>query len=61
MQIAVVTGNPKPASRAHGVALALADLLAAELALPEAVAPEAARPEPPAHLVIDLAEHAFPS
>jgi FMN reductase len=63
MQIAVVTGNPKPASRTHGVAIALADLLAAELAGleagPEAAAPEAARPEPQAHLVVDLAEHAY--
>ena len=47
MQIAVVTGNPKPASRTHGVALALADLLTAELSR-----------QPQAHLVIDLAEHA---
>jgi FMN reductase len=47
MQIAVVTGNPKPASRTHGVALALADLLAAELP-----------GEHRAPLVIDLAEHA---
>jgi hypothetical protein len=31
MRIAVVTGNPKPASRTHGVALAVADALAAEL------------------------------
>src|SRR5208283_6058298 len=46
MRIAVVTGNPKPASRTHGVALAVADALAAE-------------PAPPAaHLVIDLAEQA---
>ena len=29
MRIAVVTGNPKPASRTHGVALAVADALAA--------------------------------
>jgi FMN reductase len=62
MQIAVVTGNPKPASRTHGVALALADLLAAELTGPgvgpKAAALEAARPESPAHLVVDLAEHA---
>ncbi len=48
MRIAVVTGNPKPASRTHGVALAVADAVAA-----------ASEPEnPPAHLVIDLAEHA---
>jgi len=49
MQIAVVTGNPKPASRTHGVALAVADVLAAAL-IPDG----AARP----HLVVDLAEHA---
>ena len=48
MQIAVVTGNPKPASRTQNVALAVADALAA-----------ASEPEkPPAHLVVDLAEHA---
>jgi hypothetical protein len=29
MRIAVVTGNPKPASRTHGVALAVAGVLAA--------------------------------
>jgi hypothetical protein len=46
MRIAVVTGNPKPASRTHGVALAVADALAAELT--PATAP----------LVVDLAEHA---
>jgi len=71
MRIAVVTGNPKPASRTHGVALAVADVLAAELARP--AAPAAAQPAPagaaqapvppvaseaPAHLVVDLAEHA---
>lgn len=44
--IAVVTGNPKPASRTHGVALAVAGALAAELRAP------------PARLVVDLAEHA---
>jgi FMN reductase len=70
MRIAVVTGNPKPASRTHGVALAIADVLAAELARPAAPAAELARPAAPAaelarpaapaaaHLVIDLAEHA---
>jgi FMN reductase len=47
MQIAVVTGNPKPASRTHGVALAVAGALSAGL-----------QPEPPAPLVIDLAEYA---
>jgi FMN reductase len=46
MRIAVVTGNPKPASRTHGVALAV------ELARPTASAGA------PAHLVVDLAEHA---
>ena len=44
--IAVVTGNPKPASRTHGVALAVADLLATRL------------PAAEAHLVVDLAEFA---
>jgi FMN reductase len=73
MRIAVVTGNPKPASRTHGVALAVADVLAAELGRPPAPAealavpaeappaPAEAPPAPaeaPAHLVIDLAEHA---
>jgi FMN reductase len=48
MRIAVVTGNPKPASRTHGVALAVAGALAAQLTDP---------PVPP-HLVVDLAEHA---
>ena len=55
MRIAVVTGNPKPASRTHGVALAVAGALAAALADPGApVAPGA----PGAHLVVDLSEHA---
>jgi FMN reductase len=62
MRIAVVTGNPKPASRTHGVALAVADVLAAELARPATPAEDLARPgvpaAAPAHLVIDLAEHA---
>ena len=48
MRIAVVTGNPKPASRTQNVALAVAGTLAT------ASEPEA----PPAHLVVDLAEHA---
>ena len=47
MQIAVVTGNPKPASRTHGVALAVAGALSA-----------GQTPEPPPPLVVDLAEHA---
>src|SRR5215470_5710365 len=48
--IAVVTGNPKPQSRTHGVALAVADAVAA--ALPGASG------TPPGRLVIDLADHA---
>jgi FMN reductase len=46
MKIAVVTGNPKPASRTHGVALTVASALAT--ALPGATT----------HPVVDLAEHA---
>ena len=45
--IAVVTGNPKPNSRTHGVALAVADALAKELGEGGAD-----------RLVIDLADHA---
>lgn len=45
-RIAVVTGNPKPASRTHSVALAVADALAKEL------------PGAETHLVIDLAAYA---
>lgn len=45
-RIAVVVGNPKPASRTLGVALAVADAVAAGLA------------SPADRLVIDLAEHA---
>jgi FMN reductase len=48
MRIAVVTGNPKPASRTHGVALAVAGALAAELTDPPVVP----------RVVVDLAEHA---
>jgi FMN reductase len=44
--IAVVTGNPKPASRTHSVALAVADAVSAAL------------PGPASRVVIDLAEHA---
>jgi FMN reductase len=44
--IAVVTGNPKPASRTHAVALAVADEVAAALG------------EPAGRLVVDLAEYA---
>jgi FMN reductase len=48
MRIAVVTGNPKPASRTHGVALAVAGALAAT----------PPGPAVPPHVVVDLAEHA---
>src|SRR5580700_11109632 len=51
MRIAVVTGNPKPASRTHGVALAVADVLAAELGRhpppPQAPGCPSRRPPPP--------------
>lgn len=59
MRIAVVTGNPKPASRTHGVALAVAGALSG--ALRASGAPGLAAPEAPglgAHLAVDLAEHA---
>src|ERR1700761_1899358 len=49
--IAVVTGNPKPQSRTHNVALAVADTVAAGLATPGAGS-SADR------LVVNLAEHA---
>jgi FMN reductase len=65
VRIAVVTGNPKPASRTHGVAVAVAGLLAAALADPprpgvpaDGDAVPLAPRTPPDHLVIDLAEHA---
>ena len=45
-KIAVVTGNPKAASRTHSVALAVADALAKEL------------PGAEAHPVVDLADYA---
>jgi FMN reductase len=45
-KIAVVTGNPKPASRTHSVALAVADALAKEV------------PDAETHPVIDLAAYA---
>jgi FMN reductase len=45
-KIAVVTGNPKPSSRTHSVALAVAGVLAGEL------------PGAETHPVIDLAGHA---
>ena len=40
MRIAVVTGNPRPASRTHGVALAVADTLRAALVSPARSAPK---------------------
>ncbi len=52
MRIAVVTGNPKPASRTQNVALTVASALAAALTRP------AGPREPSVHLVVDLAEHA---
>jgi FMN reductase len=55
MRIAVVTGNPKQASRTHGVALAVAGALSAGLACPGTPASSTA---PGAHLVVDLAGHA---
>jgi FMN reductase len=45
-KIAVVTGNPKPASRTHSVALAVADALAKEL------------PGAETDVVVDLADYA---
>jgi FMN reductase len=50
MRIAVVTGNPKPASRTHAVALAVA----AALTPADGTSSPAASPP----LVVDLAEHA---
>jgi FMN reductase len=63
VRIAVVTGNPKPGSRTQGVALAVADTLAAELnnigqPAPPPSPPPVHAPTPPGYLVIDLAEHA---
>jgi len=55
MRIAVVNGNPKPASRTHGAALAVAGALSAALAGPVTRVTPAA---PGAHLVVDLSEHA---
>jgi len=55
MRIAVVTGNPKPASRTHGVALAVAGALSAALRAPGTPGAAAV---PGAHLAVDLAGHA---
>ena len=49
--IAVVTGNPKPQSRTHGVALAVADAIAAGLG-------SGAGSASTDRVVVDLAEHA---
>ena len=49
MRIAAVTGNPKPASRTYGAALAVAGVLSSALAGPGTAG---------AHLVVDLAEFA---
>jgi FMN reductase len=57
MRIAVVTGNPKPASRTHGVALAVADTLRAAL-VPSARSASMVPSDAVAPLVVDLAEHA---
>ena len=46
MRIAVVVGNPKPASRTLGVATSVADALAAGLGANQS------------HLIVELAEHA---
>src|ERR1700730_5745963 len=59
MRIAVVTGNPRPASRTHGVALAVAGTLAEALSEAPGEAQRGAdAPGRGAHLVVDLAEHA---
>src|SRR5260370_22673480 len=69
MRIAVVTGNPKPASRTASVALAVASAWAADLpaapgpASPTSPPAPASPGRPPGHapappLVVDLAEHA---
>jgi FMN reductase len=55
MRIAVVTGNPKPASRTHGVALAVARALAEALRAPFG---DLADGVPGAHLEVDLAGYA---
>ncbi|HUN37902.1 MAG TPA: NAD(P)H-dependent oxidoreductase [Trebonia sp.] len=49
--IAVVTGNPKPHSRTHSVALAVSDAVAAAIGNPDASSSVS-------RLVVDLAEHA---
>jgi len=55
MRIAIVTGNPKPASRTHSVALAVADTLAE--ALTESLA-AGSKAQLETNLVVDLAEYA---
>lgn len=65
--IAVVTGNPKPASRTHGVALAVADAVAAALGGAHSGGADSSGADSssadsssaaPERLVIDLADHA---
>ena len=55
--IAVVTGNPKPASRTHGVALAVADAVATALGSAHSGSAHSGSAQPE-RLVIDLADHA---
>jgi len=55
MRTAVVTGNPKPGSRTHGVAITVAGALSVALKRPGTSASPAA---PGAHLLADLSEHA---
>ncbi len=59
MRLAVVTGNPKPASRTRGVALVVARALSAALRPPGAAsAALLGAGAPGAHLEVDLADHA---
>jgi FMN reductase len=57
MRIAVVTGNPRPASRTHGVALAVAGTLRAAL-VSSARSASMVPPDAPPPLDVDLAGHA---
>src|SRR5258708_32483298 len=54
---AVVTGTPKPASRTHGVALAVADAVATALGSAHSGSAHSGSAQPE-RLVIDLADHA---
>jgi FMN reductase len=59
MRIAVVTGNPKPASRTHNVALAVAAAVGSPAVGPPAVVIDLAEHAAgPPEVVVDLAEHA---